>query len=196
MLYSLQYWKLPAFASSKSSNGKKWKRRSQTPHIVTRWQHEMLWNTKNSISEEEKAFFLFFLNWEHNQTLEQWSRKLTESPSLEMLKIQLDTKPCASGSKSPYFEQVDWTREPPEIFDNLRCTVSGWLWNLTLHCWHWNTHLGCGQLSFKKYSSRTFGHLKNCKSLKQERLITKPKSKEERALCLNNRCWHCDCCLS
>lgn len=125
----------------------------------------MHWNTKNAILEEQKTFFLllvfFFFYCEHNQTLEQWSRKLAETPSWEMLKIQLDTKPCASGSNPPYFQQVDWTKEPPKTLDNLICTMSGWLWNLTLHCWHWNIHLGCGQMTFKNYSSRTFGHLKN-----------------------------------
>lgn len=113
------------------------------------------------IQKKEKKLFLFFFYCGHNQTLEQWSRKFVETPSWEMLKIQLDTRLCASGSNSSYFEQVDWSKKPTEIFDNLCCTVSGWLWNLTLHCWHWNTHLRCGQLSFKNYSSRTFGQLKN-----------------------------------
>lgn len=130
-----------------SSNGKEWKRWSQTPHIVTRLQHEMFWNTKNSISEEEKAFHFFTEN-----IIKHWN---SGQESLQ----GLCPGRCSKSNWTQSSVQVALIHPSLSRWISLRTlqrflttsdALCGRLWNLTLHCWHCNTHLGCGQLSFKK----------------------------------------------
>lgn len=122
---------------------------------MTGW--EALKHKKFHFKKRKNFFFIVKL-------IKHWNRlyrKFPESPSLELFKIQRDAKFCASGSNWAYFEQVGWTKQSPEISDNLSCIVSDFMKLDSSVLMLRSIQLECGKLSSKNYSSRKFGHLTN-----------------------------------